>query len=367
MGFRVLALVGDMDACSMWRVLQPYTELQRQGMDCAEWGRKDDNRLADVVHVFDAVVIPRQHWPEEQRDKGDRWFNALHKARKAIIYEVDDDMFTDAFVKRLVDNHGYTWEYASTRRDCILHAMQACDGVTVSSQRLATIVREYTDRPVVVVENYIDLKWFRAVQRASERIVPGLTIGWAGGNRPDGDMIIMAEAWSRIAERHLNVTFVIQGHHTPALYDAVPKGRVASLDWLPIESYPAGLVNIDIGCCPLEDTAFNRAKTPIKAMEYAASGAAVVASPTIYGRVVDNGVNGFICRTADEWEDALHQLVEDRDLRRGMAKALLTKVRERHALEKNAWRWPEAWGEIINDFRTRQSRRIYLPSEVRYA
>ena len=60
---RVLALTGDMDGCTLWRVLMPFTELQRQGYKGIEWGPRDDDRLAAVVHNFDAVILPRLHWP----------------------------------------------------------------------------------------------------------------------------------------------------------------------------------------------------------------------------------------------------------------------------------------------------------------
>jgi hypothetical protein len=43
---------------------------------------------------------------------------------------------------------------------------------------------------------------------------------------------------------------------------------------------------VDIGCCAVADTPFSRAKTPIKAWEYAAAGAAVVATPALYGGCV---------------------------------------------------------------------------------
>jgi glycosyltransferase involved in cell wall biosynthesis len=364
---RVLALTGEMDGCTLWRVLMPFTELQRQGYPGIEWGPRNDDRLAAVVHKFEAVILPRLHWPLEERAKSERWFDALHRAGIAIIYEVDDDMFSDDFVKRIMWKELYTREYAEQRRECILFAIRSSDGVTVSSQRLATMVRQYTDKPVKVVPNFIDLRWFREIQKKAQRIIPGLTIGWAGSFRPSTDIDIMAEAWGRLARKHPEVKFVIQGRALDVVYENVPKEQIVQLEWLPIHKYPASLVNIDIGCCSLSDTKFNRAKTYIKAMEYAVSGAAVVASPTVYGQIVEDGVNGFIASTVDEWEAALTNLVEDYTLRHAMNKALLAKVKKYHSLETQAWRWLEAWDEIIGEFRRRPRRKILLPHEVAYA
>ena len=115
----------------------------------------------------------------------------------------------------------------------------------------------------------------------------------------------MAEAWGHVALKHPEVKFVIQGRGLDVIYDNVPAEQIVQLEWLPIEKYPASLVNVDIGCCSLADTKFNRAKTYIKAMEYGASGAAVVASPTIYNQIIEHGVDGFIANTVDEWAGAL--------------------------------------------------------------
>jgi len=53
---RVLALVGDMDGCALWRVLQPFTELQRQGYP-AEWGARGDDRLhVGIGQGVDSVI-----------------------------------------------------------------------------------------------------------------------------------------------------------------------------------------------------------------------------------------------------------------------------------------------------------------------
>ena len=363
---KALALVGDLDGCALWRVLLPFSELQRQGFGGFEWGNKDDDRLGLVVDRFNVVVLPRLHWLPEERARADRWFRALHNAGITVVYEVDDDMFSADFEQRLLQmpNKGKgevarTPEQARIIRESILNTLQQADGVTVSSQRLATIVSRLTDKPIRVVPNYIDLRWWGRIQHLNRRTVPGLTVGWAGGFRPDSDVVDMATAWGRLARRYPDLIFVVQGHHAPPIYDQVPNDRIAALDWLPIDSYPAGIKNIDIGCCPLANTPFNRAKTPIKAMEYAASGAAVVASPTVYGQIVEHGVDGYVVEGADAWEQALSGLVESEERRRAMATALKQKVARRHSLQANAWRWVEAWTTIMAG---QPKQRIALPA-----
>lgn len=363
---KTLTLVGDEDGCALWRIFLPVTRMQQQGYPWIDWGKRDDPRLGYAAHKYDAIILPRLHWPKAEQDKARLWFNALHNAGIAVIYEIDDDLFSDDFVKRLVEIHDKELSKALEIRQNILDTISLVDGVTVSNPRLSAMIGAFTNKPVRMVPNFIDVDWFLHVQKQGKREVRGLTIGWAGGKRPDQDVEMMAEAWGRIAQRYPFVTFVIMGYLPEVITKFVPSDRIYVIPWMGISTYPQGLKNIDIGCCPLADTQFNRCKTPIKAMEYALSGAPVVASPVVYSQILEAGEDSFIVDSTDGWEEALSHLVENYKMRKFLRKALLHKIKTKHALENNVWRWEEAWRSIIIDFRSRQSTRILVPSEVNY-
>ena len=384
---KTLAMIEDMDGCALWRVLLPVAELQRQGYTDIEWDSHKNPLVTYLFHEawwrdhqYDAVILPRKHWETKHEWKANRWIDSLHNAGICVIYEMDDDLFSEDFERRLVTTKDYSPEKAKKRRGDILDTIERCDGMTVSSQRLATMVRHYVDTPVQVVPNYIDLRWFKGVQKENQRDpkLTGLTVGWAGGARPDADVEQMAKAWGILAKKYPQLTFVIMGFFPEIFYEHVPEERIAMIDWMPLESensgflvkwrpgysYPAGLLNIDIGCCPLADTIFNRAKTYIKAMEYAASGAAVVASPTVYGQLIEHGVDGYIANSVEDWVEYLSALIEDYRHRHDISKALLAKVRKDHSLETQAWRWLYAWTELVRAHRQKQNGRILLPEGV---
>jgi glycosyltransferase involved in cell wall biosynthesis len=355
-GPSILALVGrQQTGPDLWRVLQPITALEKQGYP-AGWDFKDADLLGLVAAAAEAILIPRMEWPPEYRRVAEAWFADNRAKGKITIYDADDDIFTAAETQRRVElgwMEGRTYEQLEASRFERIWAMQQCDGVTVSTQRLATIVRSFTTKPVIVVPNAIDLVWFKGVVRATKRQIPGLTIGWAGGRRHDRDVEMMAEAWGRIARRYPAVRFVIQGHVPPVILENVDRDRLAILPWMRLQEYPYGIRQIDIGCCAVADTPFNRPKSNIKAMEYAAAGAAVVASPTLYAGLVDSGYSGFIADSVGEWEDGLSVLIESNALRRMMATRLLRTVEKHHSLAGNLFRWPAAWSQIAESARTR--------------
>lgn len=359
-GPSMLALVADNTGPTLWRCFWPITALEKAGYPCG-WDMKDNHLIGEIAPLFDGYLLPRISWRPHQRRIAEQWFASIRKAGKLAIFEADDDVFTSQETHRRVElnwTEGKSVEQLEAERFERIWAMQQCDGVTVSTQRLATIVRSYTDKPVIVVPNAIDLPWFRGIVQRTARQIPGLTIGWAGGRRHDRDVEVMAQAWRRIASRYPTVRFVVQGFLPQTILEHVPHERISRLPWLQLEIYPAGLAQIDIGCCAVASTPFNRAKSPIKSYEYCAAGAAVVASPTLYDAVIEDGRTGFIVDTVDEWEAALVEMIERPSLRAMMQHRLMKRIEKRHSLAGNLWRWPAAWAEIAEDARVRRGKLV---------
>ena len=359
-----LTLVGEPSGCTLWRTWQPIAMLQQKGYP-AEWEHNEQRLVAAVAPAFDAYVLARLSWKGQDYQMGARWVEAMHRAGKVVLYEADDDLFSPWIIpqQKAGVQKGATIAQLEDERMARVRALQLCDGVTVSTPRLATVVRQYVaeDVPVEVVPNYLDYRWFRAVQRAGGPTPhygpPGsVVIGWVGGTRPDSDVLVMLQAWGIIAQRYAQAHFVVAGYQFDTVAEHVPPQRLTRLPWLPLESYPLAYRGIDVGCCPLVDRPFNRCKTPIKAYEFAASGAAVVASPTVYRAAISDGVDGALVTTLDEWVHALSRLVEDAALRRTWARALRRKVAREYGLEANAWRWGAAWQSIVDSYRARRVR-----------
>ncbi len=364
---RVLAIVGDETGPMLWRIWQPFAELQRRGV-FAHWKHRDDPELnswsfvASLAAAFDAIVLPRLSWTTKY--DGKFWLDKIHAAGLAAILEVDDDVYSPDIVARQYQvferERAKGLERLEQERLNRIWLLGQVDGVTVSSRRLATIVGELTDRPVQVVPNAIDVRWFRETLRGYRREIPPLVIGWAGGARFAEDLEPVAKAWRRIAERFPDVIFAVQGHMADVLIDAVP-GRCRRLPWVPLDpwsnvQYPRGLRNIDIGCCSVAPRPFNASKTPIKLWEYTLAGAACVVSPTLYGPFVEPEKDALVAATADEWERQLARLVAQPELRRELQRAQRKRVVTEHSLERNVWRWPNAWAAILERFRSRMPR-----------
>ena len=348
-GPRVLSLVGDASGCSLWRVWQPTAYLRLHGYPCDWTFVRDPNFDRVPLGAYQAIVLCRLAWHWFERPGAKATLRRWRDAGIKLFFEADDDLFTPFVTEQQLSrvNPEKSRRELEADREAAQWVLRLCDGVTVSTQYLASTVRRFTPAPVEVVPNAIDAGWFQEQQAGMARTLPGPVIGWAGGNRPDADLEQMAVAWGRIARRYPDVTFAVMGHDPPVVREHVPHERLVRVPWLHPEDYPKGLVGIDIGCCPLQETPFNRSKSPVKAFEYALSGAAVVASPTVYRHCIDGGRTGFLVETAAAWEEAIALLIRDEGVRRTLASNLKVEAQTRWSLRKNYWRWPAAWHRLM--------------------
>lgn len=277
----------------------------------------------------------------------ERLIDELKAKGCTVIYDLDDDVLTGSFIDntKLIDS-GYDDKGGIDVRNNIL---QLVDGVTVSSLYLQAKVREITEKPVKYVPNLIDLEWFENAKGPKlAHFDNDVYIGWSGTYRPQRDLEVMARAWARIADMHANAVFVVGGWKPKVIYDLVPNDRIIYRPMTDIQNYPATL-KVDIGCCPLEDSLFNWCKSPIKAMEYGLAGAAVVASHTLYKDFLENGVDGYIAKTEEDWVHYLDILIRYPELRKRFNLQLVGFVNEYCTLQKN-WRWyPMTYIDMVTE------------------
>lgn len=374
----VLALIADpSNPCAWWRVLAPFNALMRAGYP-AHYLEAGDPQAFRAAMSHQAVILPRWYWKsilvpgqavtQDYRD-GERLIAAMHANGRLVFGEYDDDFFTARGEQKDAEALGLTGLNEGSPQEMVA-SLRLLDGVTVTTEAIRTSIETHLpDYPIEVVPNAIDLDYWQAARsgwKRNARTRGKVTIGWAGGNRHDTDLEILAEAWRRIALEFPEVLFVVMGHQSPVLTKAVPPERLVPIQWLPLTptestpAYPVGLAEIDIGCCSVFANRFNRAKTPIKAWEMAASGAAVVGTPWLYGEVIDHDENGMLAETADQWVAALRKLVRSRSRRKRLHAAMMADIQARWSLAANLARWPRAWVNLSHAAQSNLRRSVIM-------
>lgn len=278
--------------------------------------------------------------------------DAIRAARLAgqiIINDVDDLMWNMP-----VTNSAWRATHPNTHPDAnVTHykkILAASTMVTVSTPYLAEQVRVFCrEAEVVVIRNAIDLsRWTTHTHAQPPRL------GWTGVLTHRSNDI---EQIGLVLETMVGSGYARQFRHVGALeFEGAPHiaditglqpEQVAEYPMCPIDEWPNQLRHFDVGVVPLSDVKFNRAKSCIKGIEYAAAGIPFVASATPeYCALHDECGIGRLAPRGRVWLAHLRDLA-DPAVRAGEAE------RQRKAVEAfdiaNRWtEWEDAYRHAVS-------------------
>ncbi|HJS86866.1 MAG TPA: glycosyltransferase [Acetobacteraceae bacterium] len=299
--------------CGYIRLLQPlHHPLAASGL------RVTVARPEEALDLRGDILLTQRHAiPDLERAEA----LARHCAASgmALVYDLDDDLL------RPPPGHA---DAARLREQLpvVRRLLARADAVWVSTPELAHRLAD-ARRDAQVVPNGLDERlWFPDGQ-APPRLRQGpVRILFMGTATHDGDFALIAPALARLHARHgARVQFDMIG--VTARDDVPPWVNRIAPEGVAGQSYP-GFVNWitqmpawDLGVAPLVDTEFNRAKSAVKALDYAALGAAVLASdvPAYRGSLAEAGGGRLIANTEAAWIEALDHLIRHARLRRDLA------------------------------------------------
>lgn len=337
---RVLVCNADEQGCGFYRMMEPARVLKDQGHDIvldpyASTIRCKTDLAGQVLWAqadADVVVFQRPM----SRD-GESLVRALQANGTRVVVELDDDLWN------LERTHVM---YAQNRpsSDKLHHVgylsdcLRAADLVTVSTPALARLI---PNPRVVVLANMIPQWYLDCAPDYGEgwSATDGRqTVVWAGlPGLHAGDLRVVKDGVRR-AVRGSGTVFVGLGDPDIGPQLGFADGEALWSPFVPLEVYPKALKCHDFGIVPLKDNLFNRSKSYLKGLEYAALGIPFVASPLPeYQRLAGHGV-GLLAKD-HEWGRVLAKLIRDPEDQR---EAGLAFARQ-NTYERNAWRWLEAW------------------------
>jgi glycosyltransferase involved in cell wall biosynthesis len=341
-------LDGDSNASSRQRVLQFLPWLRREGIEGVVSrpgpqgvyerlvergsGRLSEKvgfyasflgwRLKDVLHAgqFDVAVVQRDLFPF-----GPPLLERLLMQRaNSLVYDTDDATYL---------RPGFTPNTPMQRLrrfDKVAEVVRRARWVSVATEPIATWARQHNPR-VDVLPMCVDLAEYDAVSRQdSQARGQGLVLGWAGTAGGLSYLERLGPVLRELAQERELVVRVVSGGY-----------RRVTLPGVPLDARPwrglADLASFDIGLVPLDDTPFERAKFPFKLLQYLALGVpAVAARVGVAAEVIQDGHNGLLAGSADEWREQLRRLMADAELRQRLARTGRQTVEERYTLERVA-------------------------------
>jgi glycosyltransferase involved in cell wall biosynthesis len=159
-----------------------------------------------------------------------------------------------------------------------------------------------------------------------------LVVGWIGSPTTASYIRALGGVLRRVHDRQPFVLRV-SGVGEPLEIAGVPvENRTWSLD-AEVELFNT----CDVGVYPLADDEWSKGKCGFKAIEFMACGVPVVAAAVGVNReIIDDGRNGFLAASEDEWVERIERLLRDAALRRRFADAGRRTIEERYSVQVNA-------------------------------
>lgn len=264
-------------------------------------------RAADVLilnSVVDPDLLPLL---QERRARG-----------QVTVYEISDDV---SAVPAWNPVH-----YFFRNRDNLnlfLRLAHACDGNQYSVVELRRLYGYLNPRGCVLENQLIAAPPRRAPQAGDE-----LVIGWGGSRGHLEDMgAVAGPLMSFIDSRPGLRLHLMCADAIWRLFDWLPASRKRRTAPGSIDAYYAFLRGVDIGIAPLLDSGFNRSRSDVKLVEYAAHGAAPVVQRLVpYLGSAADGRNALLFEDADGLVAALRRLADDPALRRSIAAAAYEEI-----------------------------------------
>jgi glycosyltransferase involved in cell wall biosynthesis len=280
---------------------------------------------------YDLIFIYREAFPIGP-PLIERWL--ARPGRPPIVYDFDDAVF----LPNVSDANRFFVSLKWVRK--VPEILRRSTRVIAGNDYLAQFARAHNPA-VVTIPTCVDTDRF--VPRRDARGSGPLVIGWIGSPTTAAYLSMLDTIFRRLrAATPFEVK--ISGAGSDVIFEGVP---VRNVPWSLAEE--VALFNTcDIGVYPLTDDEWAKGKCGFKAIQFMACGVPVVASAVGVNReIIEDGVNGFLATTADEWEAKLRRLLTEPALRARFAEAGRRTVEERYSLRVCAPKVAAAFEEAL--------------------
>jgi len=276
---------------------------------CRRW------RTAVRARDFDVVYIHR-----EAALLGPAIIERLvARQRVPIVFDFDDAIWvpyvspTNRWMSRLKC-------FGKTATICRLSAQ-----VIVGNSHLAGFARQYNAN-VTIVPSTIDTDVYVPREHGPRSPDRPVIIGWTGSHSTVRHLDSLRDTLREMRQRH-----VFHLHTIGAPGYGIDGVDTVSHAWRPA-SEAQDLLDFDIGIMPVADDPWNRGKCGMKLLQYMGVAVPAVGSPIgMNCEIIEDGVNGFLASTKQQWIEKLFQLIQDVGLRRRMGLAGRRTVEARYS------------------------------------
>lgn len=279
----------------------------------------------DLVYVFREAAI-----------FGPAYFERLVKRSGVpMIFDFDDAVF----VAYKSPSNGYLSYLKLPQKTGTICRLST--HIMAGNQYLADYARRFNSQ-VTIVPTTIDTNKYKFLENKSLSDVP--IIGWSGSFSTVQHLDTLRQVWQDLAKEE---RFRLRVIGTPNY--KLEGVEVEAMPWRS-ETETTDLEAIDIGVMPLPDDQWSKGKCGLKALQYMALGIPTICSSVgVNTEIIQDGRNGFLADTNEEWIEKLKRLLRSVELRRKLGAAGRLTVEEKYSAKVQAPRVFQIFSSVVGE------------------
>lgn len=272
-------------------------------------------KLSNKANDFDFIFVQRECFM-----LGTCYFEKrFSKSRAKLFFDFDDSIW-------LLDvsnaNKAFSWLKNPDKTSKII---SFSDVILAGNAYLADYARQFS-KNVKIIPTTIDTVEYTRVKNNNTSVC----IGWSGSlttlKHFDFAVPFLVKLKQKFGDK-ISIKVIGDGNYINEQLN------IKGLPWKK-ENEVEELSTFDIGIMPLPDDKWANGKCGLKGLQYMALEIPTIMSPVgVNSTIIQDGENGFLASTENEWIEKLTQLIESKELRERIGKAGRKTVEEKYSVE----------------------------------
>lgn len=288
---------------------------------------KDINKAKeyDIVFVFREAFFTGTTYFERK----------IAQSNAKLIFDFDDSIW-----RHDVSEGNKKWGWLKNP-DKTKKIIELSDSIFVGNQYLMDYAKMYNSN-VKLIPTTIDTNYHIPNKIISNQ----LCIGWTGSSTTLKYFETLIPVLIKIKEKYNEkVTFKVivdvEKEYAALGIKTTPWNLITEMD---------ELNKIDIGIMPLPNNKWTEGKCGFKGLQYMALEIPTIMSPVgVNTEIIQNGVNGFLADTDEEWLSILSNLIESENLRNELGVKARETIEKKYSVESQKMTYLNEFNKLISE------------------
>ncbi|MEI7579998.1 MAG: glycosyltransferase [bacterium] len=275
---------------------------------------------SEIISNVDLVILVRTFWTQ----KIENIIGLAIKKEIPVIYDIDDLVFIPDAVPTIANHLNYreTPRLVDLAGKTLLNRiiMQRVGGFITTNQFLQNIINaHFPGKPCYVIPNFLNdeqVLCSKEIIDADKINHQPFKIGYfSGSSTHQNDFDLIANQLVKLLENNPDIELKIVGdlNISRQFEPVINQLTITGLkNYLQLQKE---IASVDINLVPLVYNEFNNCKSELKFFEAGIVRVPTIASPNYsYRNAIQNGENGFLAGSANDWSDLILNLKSDKSL-----------------------------------------------------